>query len=285
MHVEAGADRSARRRRPQAAHRPQPQRSGGPRLATVGARCARPGRRPARWPATGARRRGGAASGSDPSRAIRTCSGRSRSWRAHYFLAYVEKLAARPLAAGRLPQAAERPAPGRGGDGRHDPADRPRLRGAGARVRRRGGEQHGRLQRPRFRDRVGVRADDDRRAPLRLGRGVGDLEHAGVLVPGAARRRLHRLQHHAAEEEPRRLRADPRPLRPGDRGADDPARAGQGPAAGLQPRPAGGQRAALRRLRHRHRLPGAGRRRGGWRDLRADRSPRGSKKASSTRRR
>ena len=40
----------------------------------------------------------------------------------------------RPITAGRLPQAAERSSLGRRRPGRHDLADRPRLRGAGARV-------------------------------------------------------------------------------------------------------------------------------------------------------
>ena len=45
-----------------------------------------------------------------------------------------------------------------------------------------------------------------------------------------ARRPLHRQQHHAAEEEPRRPGADPRPDRPGRRGPDDPPGPHQGPA-------------------------------------------------------
>ena len=53
---------------------------------------------------------------------------------AHYFLAYVEKLERDRIAAGRLPQAAERAASGRRRPGRHEPADRPRLRGRGARA-------------------------------------------------------------------------------------------------------------------------------------------------------
>ena len=48
---------------------------------------------------------------------------------------------------------------------------------------------------------------------------MGPLEHPGVRLPGAARRDLHRQQHHAAEEEPRRPRADPRPDRPASIGA------------------------------------------------------------------
>ena len=124
---------------------------------------------------------------------------------------------ARPIAAGRLPPAAERPAAGRRGPGRHQPADRSRHRGRGAGLRGGGGQQPGCLERPRLRPRVGLRPDDDRRAPLRLGRGVDPLVHPGVRLPGAAGCDLHRQQHHAAEEEPRRAGADPRPDGPGDR--------------------------------------------------------------------
>ena len=51
----------------------------------------------------------------------------------------------------------------------------------------------------------------------------------------------------AAEEEPRRGRAGPGQVGPADRPPQRGARHPQGPAAGLQPRPAGGQGAALRR--------------------------------------
>ena len=67
---------------------------------------------------------------------------------------------------------------------------------------------------------------------------------------GARRRLLHRVEHHAAEEEPRHRRAGPRQGRPADRQPGRPARDAQGAAAGLQPRPAGGQGAGLRLRRH-----------------------------------
>ena len=202
----------------------------------------------------------------------------------HYFLAYVGEARARPLAAGGLPQAAERAAAGRRGPGRDQPADRPRFRGPGTGLRRRGGQQPGRLQRPRLRGRVGLRADDDRRAPRRLGRGVDPLEHPGVRLPGLARRDLHGQQHHAAEEEPGRAGADPRPVGAGRRRPDDAPGADQGLAAGLQPRPAGRQGAAVRRLRHGRVVPGAGGRGGARARASASTgSPSGSTRASSTR--
>ncbi len=147
---------------------------------------------------------------------------------AHYFLAFVEKFArdrdrladcrrrlnVLPLGAAALAG--------------HELADRPRPRRPRPRVRRRDGQQPRHLRRPRLRRGVRLRPDPDRRAPLGLGRGVGPLVDPGVLVPGPARRPLHRVEHHAAEEEPRRPGADPRPDRPGGRVLDDPARADQG---------------------------------------------------------
>ena len=61
---------------------------------------------------------------------------------------------------------------------------------------------------------------------------------------------LDRVEHHAAEEEPRHRRARPRQGRPAHRRPRRPARHPQGAAARLQPRPAGGQGAGLRRRRH-----------------------------------
>ena len=66
----------------------------------------------------------------------------------------------------------------------------------------------------------------------------------------ARRRLLDRVEHHAAEEEPRHRRAGPRQGRPADRQPDRAAGHAQGAAAGLQPRPAGGQGAGLRLRRH-----------------------------------
>ena len=50
----------------------------------------------------------------------------------------------------------------------------------------------------------------DRPAPERLGRGVGPVGDDGVRLPRPARRLLHRLEHHAAQEEPGRAGIDPR---------------------------------------------------------------------------
>ena len=80
---------------------------------------------------------------------------------------------------------------------------RPRLR----RLRR---ELHRRHRLARLRRRVLVRRRDDRGrrlAPRRGGRALGDQ---GVLVRHARRRVLDGVEHHAAEEEPRRRRAGPR---------------------------------------------------------------------------
>ena len=55
---------------------------------------------------------------------------------------------------------------------------------------------------------------------------------------------------HAAEEEPRRRRAGARQVRAAHRRPHRPARDAQGPAVRLQPRPAGGQGAGVRRGRH-----------------------------------
>ena len=104
--------------------------------------------------------------------------------------------------------------------------------------------------RPRRRGRVRLRGRDDRRRPLAAGRGGRDLGDEGVLLRHARRRLLDRVEHHAAEEEPGRRRARPRQGRPADRRPDRPAGHAEGPAAGLQPRPAGGQGAGLRRRRH-----------------------------------
>ena len=66
----------------------------------------------------------------------------------------------------------------------------------------------------------------------------------GFVTPG--RRVVHRVQHHAAEEEPRRRRAGPGQGGPADRQPGRSAGHAQRPAAGVQPGPAGGQGAGLR---------------------------------------
>ena len=68
----------------------------------------------------------------------------------------------------------------------------------------------------------------------------------------ARRRLLDRQLDAPAEEEPRHRRAGPRQVRPPDRPPHRSARHPEGAAAGLQPRSAGGQGAAVRRARPGH---------------------------------
>ncbi len=85
----------------------------------------------------------------------------------------------------------------------------------------------------------------DRRAPERLGRGMDSVVDHGVQLPAAAAGVLHRLVDHAAEDQPGRAGADPRQIGPGDRQPHELAGAGEGAAAGLQPRSAGRQGAVV----------------------------------------
>ena len=136
------------------------------------------------------------------------------------------------------------------------------LAGSLARPRPRGGRRRPRLRRRRSRTRstarpardfvgrVRVRRGDDRRRHLAARRGGRALGDEGVLLRHARRRLLDRVEHHAAEEEPRRRRAGPRQGRPPGRRPHRPADDAEGAAARLQPRPAGGQGAGLRRGRH-----------------------------------
>ena len=122
--------------------------------------------------------------------------------------------------------------------------------GGRARLRRRRRQLDGCGQRPGLRGRVLLRRGAARRAPVQAGRGGRALVVARVRL-GRDRRRLRdRIVDHAAEEEPGRGRAGPRQVRPADRRAHRPADDAEGPAAHLQPRPAGGQGAGLRRGRH-----------------------------------
>ena len=86
-------------------------------------------------------------------------------------------------------------------------------------------------------DRDFLHSDD---APQPLLRGADPLEHQRVFHRRDGRRLRHRFQHHAAEEKPRRLRADPRQNRPCLRRPDGPAHRDEGPAPGLQQGHAGG---------------------------------------------
>ena len=72
----------------------------------------------------------------------------------------------------------------------------------------------------------------------------------GVRLRHARRRLLDRVEHHAAEEEPRHRRAGARQGRPADRRPRRAAGDAEGAAARVQPGPPGGQGAGLRRGRH-----------------------------------
>ena len=109
---------------------------------------------------------------------------------------------------------------------------------------------------------IRLRPVGHRPAPERLGRGMGAVDDDGVRLPRSAGRLLHRLEHHAAQEEPGRAGIDSRQSGAG-RGrfaaADD---AGEGAAAGVQSRFAGGQGSPVRRPRHGGRVAGTGGRAG-----------------------
>ena len=80
----------------------------------------------------------------------------------------------------------------------------------------------------------------------RLSEDIDPLGHPRVRLRHARRRLVDRVEHHAAEEEPRRRRAGPGQGRPADRQPDRAAGHAQRAAAGVQPGPAGGQGAGLR---------------------------------------
>ena len=124
------------------------------------------------------------------------------------------------------------------------------------RVRRRGGQQHRRVERSRFSDRVRLLPEPDRDPSEPLGRGMDFVVDQRVSVSPLAAGVLHRLVDHAAEGQSRRAGVGPRQDRPRDRRPDDTVDAGQGFAAGLQPRLARGQAAPVRRVRHGQQLPG-----------------------------
>ena len=105
-----------------------------------------------------------------------------------------------------------------------------------------------RVARLRRRVRLRHRADRRRRQPVR--RGGHPLVDPRVRLRDAARLLVDRVEHHAAEEEPRHRRARARQGRSADRQPDRAAGHAQGAAARLQPRPPGGQGAGLRLRRH-----------------------------------
>ena len=105
--------------------------------------------------------------------------------------------------------------------------------------------------RPRLRARLPLRLRRALHAPLADRRGARALDDERVRLRAAARGGGDRLVDDAAEAERRRRRARARQGGHRDRPAHRPARDGQGPAARLQPRPAGGQAAGLRSARRR----------------------------------
>ena len=149
---------------------------------------------------------------------------------------------------GRARRPARRSAPARW------PARRCRsTRGDGrrARLHRRGRQLHRRRQRPRLRRRVPVRRRDDRRAPVAAGRGGLPLDVARVRLG----RRSTTPSSTGSSIMPQKKNPDIAELARGKAGRlignlTGAARHAQGPAARLQPRPAGGQGAGLRRRRH-----------------------------------
>ena len=100
---------------------------------------------------------------------------------------------ASPYGSGALAGSSLGPRPGGGGPG-------PRLRPGGR-------ELHRRHRVARLRRRVRVRGGHDGGRHLAVRRGGRHLGDEGVLLRHAARLLLDRVEHHAAEEEPRRRRA------------------------------------------------------------------------------
>ena len=111
-------------------------------------------------------------------------------------------------------------------------------------------QQPRRGERSRLRPRVPGRGRHHRHAPVAARRRPDPLGDGGVRLRGVLRRLRHRLVDHAAEEEPRRGRADPRQERPALRQPRGGAHDDEGAAARLQLRHAGGQGAVLRLRRH-----------------------------------
>ena len=130
--------------------------------------------------------------------------------------------------------------------GRHVAADRSGGHRDRPRVRRRVRQLAGRRQRPRLRRRGAVRPGDGRHPPGSHRRGVGAVDERGVRLRPPRRRLRDRLVDDAAEEERRHRRAGARQVGAPDRQPHRAAGDAEGPAALLQPRPAGGQGAAVR---------------------------------------
>ena len=151
--------------------------------------------------------------------AARTCSTPSRCCSSHHLLAHAWPLVrdVERLRDWDARVAADSPY-GSGALAGLEPRPRPRARsprelgftGSQRQLDRR----HGRA---RLRRRVRLRHRDDRRRRQPAGRGGHPLGDPRVRLRHARRRLLDRVEHHAAEEEPRHRRAGPRQGRPADR--------------------------------------------------------------------
>ena len=145
---------------------------------------------------------------------------------------------------------------------RHHLPARPRHGGPGAGLLGRHPELHGLGERPRLLPRPALRLLGDADAPVAPVRGARVLVERRVPLRHNGRHLLHRLLHHAAEEEPRLRRAHARQDGPRLRRPGEPAHHHEGHPAGLQQGHAGGQGARLRRGRHRGGRPARVRRHG-----------------------
>ena len=156
----------------------------------------------------------------------------------HHLLAWVEMLE-RDLTRFAAAAAAAEPSPLGAGALAGSTLPLPRAREPAPQLARRG-------RRPRLRARLPLRGSRLLRPSLPDRRGARALDDVGVRLRPARRGRRHRVVDDAAEAEPRCGRARTRQGRHRDRAPDRSARDRQGPAARLQPRPAGGQGAGLR---------------------------------------
>ncbi len=250
------SDRPAGRKTP---HRPLAQRSGRDRFEVVVEARVRRGRRADR------RSRNGA----EDARRRRSSHADARlhaleAGGADHLRALVPRLrrdaGARPLPFARRREPRRR-VPARLRRPRRDAAaDRPPRPREIARLRAGDAQLPRRRLRPRLRRGVPLRRGAAAVAPLAHGRGPHLLQQRRGGVRRVARCHGHRLVAHAAEEKPRRPRADARPRRARDRRADRTARPAQRSAARVRQGPPARQRAALPHPRRpRHRRAGADR--------------------------
>ena len=108
-----------------------------------------------------------------------------------------------------------------------------------------GGQQSGRVERPGFCVGIGFRADVDRRAFGDLGGRVDSVVDGRIWLPATASAVLHGIVDHAAKDQSGRAGIDARQDGTGDWQLADVVGVGQGLAAGVQPRLAGRQAAAV----------------------------------------